>query len=472
MTLVLQILGAIFAIFIVILIHELGHFLAARAVGVKVLKFSIGFGRSIWSRTAKNGTEYTIGILPLGGFVKMLGEDNDISNPQDSSQSFSKKPVLKRMMISAAGPAANFILALFLFWIVFMGGVTHIKPVVGRVVADSIVGIAGLREGDEFISIDDEPSRNWQRVMMLLVAKAGERDVAIQVKQKNKEQPKVIHLNLSEWGLYKRKPDIIKSLGFSPFIPKIIAVVAHVRLNSPAAKSGLKSGDKIIKIGAQNITSWRQLVHEIERHPHKKVKLTLLRRNKRHVVSCLVGVRELEGKRVGYLGVEPKMPEWPQSMQFKHAYSALSAWQPAVMSLWRLVKFNVVVITKMFQGDVSLSTLGGPISIFQTAGQASAAGWSAFIGFIAFVSVALGFVNLLPIPVLDGGHLLFQLIELIFRRPIPIRFQLMLLKIGLTLLLMLMILVTFNDIARLMPDGALQALVLVKTKASHFLTNM
>ena len=472
MSIVIQVLAAIFAIFIVILIHELGHFIAARSMGVRVIRFSVGFGRSIWSYTSKSGTEYAINILPLGGYVKMLGEEDEIVEPDMKSQSYSKKVVWKRMIISAAGPIANFILALVLFWIVFMGGVTHVKPVVGHVVPDSIVGIAGLHGGDQFISIDGELSQDWQRVMMLLVAKAGQGNVVVKLKEKNKKQLKVINLNLSEWGLYKRKPNILKSLGFTPYMPKVEAVVERVRIGSPAAKSGIAHGDTIIKVGASSVTSWRQLVNIIKRHPHKKLKLTLLRHNKQLTIDCLIGARELEGERIGYLGVEPRMPEWPQSMQFQHNYSAFSAWMPATKALWRLMKFNVVVIGKMFEGDVSLSTLGGPISIFQTAGQASAAGWSAFIGFVAFVSVALGFVNLLPIPVLDGGHLLFQFIELVFRRPIPAHFQLFLLKLGLVFLLMLMLLVTFNDVARLIPDGVFQSFELLKSEAGRFLSKM
>lgn len=449
MSLMISILGAIAAIFIVVLIHELGHFLVARYFKVRVLSFSIGFGKAIWSWTSpKTNIEYRIGIFPVGGYVKMLGEQNTDSETDDPA-AYANKPVFQRMAIAAAGPMANFLLAIVAFMLVYMIGITYVKPKIGQVLPQSIAAKSGFQAGDEITKVGQQSVHGWQQVLTAMIAHIGDsKPLAVVVRRDGVSA--VRQLDLSDWRVEERSPDLFGTLGMVPYRPAIPPIIAKVMPDSPAAKAGLMAGDRVTQLDRHPVSHWREVAGALHKMPGKRVLITVDRAGKTRDFLLHVGKMRQGKTVVGHIGVEVLFPQLPASMLYTDQKNLFAAILPAIQRTWRLFVFNAVVLGKMLVGKISLNTLGGPISIFKIAGQASQAGWGIYCGFIAFVSVALGFLNLLPIPMLDGGHILFQLIEACRGKPLSARYQMLGIKLGLVLLLWLMVQATFNDVLRLL----------------------
>ena len=450
MSLIVAILASIFAFFCVVMIHEFGHFIIAKMAGVKILRFSIGFGKALLKRKANSGTEYVIAVLPLGGYVKMHGEMNGLEpSTSNDPDSYQNKPLLSRMAIVLAGPIANFLLAIFLFWVLSMIGITSVKPKLGDIVSGSIAAVAGLKKGDEIVAIDNNPTNNWQKVTIALVKRMGDQNsMTMTTLSPGQSKPTLRYLELSNWKVDKEDPDLLKSLGLSAYQIPIPAVVGKIIPGSPADKSGLKINDRILTLNNLPTADWQFLVKEIKEKPSQKVILKIQRNGQTQSISLQIGEKK-EKKPIGYIGVLPKPIALPPGTVEHEKYSWLTGWPYAIEQVGSIVTFNVIVIKKLIVGKLSSHVLGGPITIFQTAGQASLVGFTVYLGFIAYLSTALGFLNLLPIPGLDGGHFLFQVLEGLMRRPVPIRYQLISLQIGIFLLIMLMIFATLNDILRL-----------------------
>lgn len=454
MSLFIAIIGAIAAIFSIIILHELGHYCMARLCGIKIVRFSIGFGKALFKKVGKTGTEYIFAILPLGGYVKMLGEGEEVTRLEESNQAYNKKPLLIRMAVVAAGPLVNFLMAIVAFWGVYLMGVSHVKPVVGSVVPHSIAWQAGVKPGDELIKIDGQPVNEWQRVMMSLVSRMGDRTkMLFTVKPKNTNEFQQLTLDLSRWQINRRNPDFFGSLGFSPYQPKVAPIVANLILHSPAANAGFHPGDRIVAMNGKPVDDWIKLVQEIQKKPNQVATFTVKRDATIQTLSLKIGAKNENQQTVGYLGIISLSPQWPAELIRKDKYSLWTAWWPAIHQMSSLTVFNFVVMVKMITGKISVHSLGGPITVFQAAGQASMAGWQVYLGFIGFISLSIGFINLLPIPGLDGGHLLFQFIEGIFRKPVPERIQMIGLSIGMIFLIFLMVQATINDIFRLFWPG-------------------
>ncbi len=451
MHLALAIAGSIFAIFIIIVLHEFGHFIAARLCGVRVLRFAIGFGKPLWKYISiKSGTEYALGWLPLGGYVKMLGETEEALLPEEAAHAYNTKPLWQRMVIVLAGPLVNFILALLAFYAVYLMGVQHIKPVVGSVVKNSIVAQAGIKAGDEIIKVGHESTQNWQQVLLAVVKHTGDKgQLAVTILTNPQAQPVVRQLTLTNWHLSERSPEFLNSLGFVPYEPAIPAVITQVVAGSPAATAGLKAGDKVVALNGRPIKDWPQLATWVQAHPNQRARLTLLSGTQRFERTVAVGSVQQDGKQYGHIGVMVQPPPMPANMIRTEHFGVLSAWVPAYKQTWALIKLNFIVTAKMLTGKVSLKSLGGPVTIFRAAGQATQLGWQVYLGFIAFISLAIGYLNLLPIPGLDGGHFLFQVIEGIIRRPVPERVQSIGFSIGMVFLVFLMVQATINDLIRL-----------------------
>lgn len=450
MSLVISIVGAILAIFLIIVLHELGHFFVARLFGIKILRFSIGFGRALYTRVGRDGTEYVLALIPLGGYVKMQGEGVGTHLP-DNSRSFNAKPLWVRMAVVLAGPMTNFILAVVVFWAALLVGIGHVKPVIGEVIPGSFAAAAHLHAGDRIVRIDDESVRDWQQVMVALLSLMGDATPApLWVLPQNSVTLVKRSIDLSSWRIDKRDPLLFESLGMLPYVPPARPVLLSILPKSPAVHSGLLAGDVIKAFNNRPITDWSVVAKAIAASPHQWMKLTVQRGTQRQTVLVKLGAQVREKKTVGYLGVMVVPPQYPASMIDIDHHTVLSAWKPALTKAWLFLQYNAIVLVKMITAKLSIKTMGGPISILQAAGQSTQAGWGVYLSFIGFISLTVGFINLLPIPGLDGGHLLFQLVEAIIRRPVPDKIQQHGLTIGLLFVLLLIVHATINDLLRIL----------------------
>lgn len=450
LNLLISIIGLVITILIIVGFHEFGHFIVARMAGVKVLRFSIGFGKSLFSWHDKSGTEYVLAAIPLGGYVKMLDENEAAVAENEIHRAYNRQALYKKFLIVVAGPLANLILAFFLYWLLFVVGFTSMAPIIGKVTPHSIAANAGIKSQQEIVSIDQKPIISWMSASIRILFHSGDNDTLTIVTKNPTNQTTQTHLlNLTDWHLDNLKPDPIGSLGLVPYEPEIPAVIGELRANSPASQANLKIGDKIIAINNQPIHDWIDLSEAIEKHAGQKLLFTIQRNKHTEKLSVTIGSeKDLFAKAHGFLGISPQF-EWPKNLLRENKYSVLDALPHAWRNTYDFTYLNFMVIGKLFEGKVSLQSLGGPISIFQGAGSALHEGITPFIGFLAFISISIGIINIFPIPGLDGGHVLFQLIEFIIRRPIPERVQSLFYRFGLILLLLLICQAVFNDILRL-----------------------
>jgi regulator of sigma E protease len=446
---ILSILAAIFAVFIVILIHEGGHFLVARAVGIHVEKFSIGFGRALYKWHDKHGTEFVLALIPLGGYVKMQGDNSDTDSANKTApKSYASKSVFARMAVVLAGPAANFILAFLIYIAIYTAGVTHLRPVIGSVQTGSIAASSGFVSGQEVKSVDGYKTNSWQKVLMAMILNyGGSGSMAVTVRHNG--LTKDLSVPVADWRFDMLKPDPFKTLGFEPYAPPVPPIIDVVSAGSPAAIAGLQPGDRVVQVNTQPVSDWEQMSKIVNASPAKRITLEVLRDNKRLRKQIMLASVMEDGKAVGQLGVIASIPPLADSMKSITKEPIWLAWRPALQQSALLLHFNAMTLLKMLKGEISVKALGGPITIFRSAGLAATSGWIVFSSFVAFISLMIGFINILPIPALDGGHFFFQLIELIFRKPMPLAVQNYASITGLFLLLLLMLQATYNDIVRL-----------------------
>jgi len=444
-------LSFIIAIGLLVSFHEFGHFIVARQCGVKVLRFSIGFGKALWSKKGKSGTEYVIAAIPLGGYVKMLDEAEGEVAPEELAYAFNRKPIWARTLIVLAGPVFNLIFAVFAYWLMFVIGITHMVPILDSVPPQSIAGQAGLQQGDKIIAVGKHKTKSWHDVNLALFPHLGEKGVLkIRALRDRKKQPMIFTLDLKYWKLNIKKPNILKSLGLIPFLPRIPAIVAKVSPNGPAAKAGLQPGDRVIAVGGTTIHHWRNLAEALKPYGDKTVTITIIRQNQQRILTITPKqTQSVTGKRQVLIGIRSKPMKLPQELTLKSRYSIIGAWGPAFKKTGHMIALTGSMIYKMVTGQVSVRALSGPVGIAQGAGQSAQLGISYYLAFLGLISISLGIINLLPIPVLDGGHLLYYLIEVIRRKPLSLEAQAMGMQIGIVLLLGLMLMAILNDFIRL-----------------------
>ncbi len=449
----ISLLSFLVAIGILVAVHEFGHFWVARKLGVKVLRFSIGFGKPLWRwQKHPDDTEYVVGAIPLGGYVKMLDEREGEVAEEELPQAFNRQPVGSRIAIVAAGPAANFIFAVLAYWLVFVLGVEGLKPVVDEVSPDSPAAVAGLRHGDEIVAVDDETTPTMNSVVQALLYKAikGE-SVSLRVRDRQGIE-RHLTLALPAVGEEKGSLDLLEEVGITPLRPVVEPVIDEVLKGSAAERAGLRPGDRVVAIDGEPIVRWRQLVEYVQAHPGVAVILTVERapgkRLELKVVPEAVSTEQGEIGRIG-AGVKPP-PALPESYRAVLQYSPLKAVAEAVRKTWEMSAMTVRMLGKMLVGQASLENVSGPITIAQYAGYTAAVGLVQFIGFLAIVSISLGVINLFPVPLLDGGHLLYYFIELVKGSPLSDQAQMLGQRIGIALLVSLMALAFYNDIVRLL----------------------
>ncbi len=435
---------------ILVSVHEFGHFWVARRCGVRVLRFSVGFGRSLWSRVGRDGTEYVVAAIPLGGYVKMLDEREGAVAPEDLPFSFNRQPVLSRMAIVAAGPFANFILAVVVFYALFMVGVRGVAPVVGKVEPGSPAALAGLEAGEELVSVDGKPTPTRQAVSMQLLKRLGETgEIRLGLVVSGSEQTREVVLPINDWLKEQEEPDLLGGLGLAFELPVIEPRIAEVVAGSAAEAAGLLSGDRILSVDGSAVSTWEDWVRVVRASPGIALPLQVDRGGVAVTLSLVPSpIEQADGPPVGQAGVSAVIPEWPPEYLRFERYGPVGALRPALAQTWSLVVFTVDSTRKMIEGLISPKNLSGPITIAKVAAASARSGLESYIGFLALLSISLGVLNLFPIPVLDGGHLLFCLVELAKGSPVSERVQMLGYQVGLLMLVSVMALALFNDISR------------------------
>ncbi|WP_462401251.1 RIP metalloprotease RseP [Pseudomonas sp. Marseille-QA0332] len=450
MTALYMIIGTLLALGVLVTFHEFGHFWVARRCGVKVLRFSVGFGTPLLRWHDRHGTEFVIAAIPLGGYVKMLDEREGTVPAALADQSFNRKSVGQRIAIVAAGPVANFLLAILFFWLLAMLGTQQIRPVIGAVEPGSLAAQAGLAAGQEIVSIDGKPTSGWSAVNLQLVRRLGESGtLRLGVLDDGADSVRQHEVRLDDWLRNVDEPDPIQSLGLQPWRPAIAPVLAELDPKGPAAAAGLKTGDRLLALDGAALSDWQQVVDEVRARADRKVQLRIERDGASMEIPVTLGHRG-EGKAAGgYLGAGVKSGEWPASMLREVSYGPLEAVGEGLSRTWNMSVLTLESLKKMLFGELSVKNLSGPITIAKVAGASAQSGVGDFLNFLAYLSISLGVLNLLPIPVLDGGHLLFYLIEWARGRPLSDRVQGWGVQIGISLVVGVMLLALINDLGRL-----------------------
>ncbi|AZF09594.1 Intramembrane protease RasP/YluC, implicated in cell division based on FtsL cleavage [Pseudomonas sp. R2-37-08W] len=445
-----MIVGTLVALGVLVTFHEFGHFWVARRCGVKVLRFSVGFGMPLVRWHDRQGTEFVIAAIPLGGYVKMLDEREGEVPADQLDQSFNRKTVRQRIAIVAAGPIANFLLAMVFFWVLAMLGSQQVRPVIGAVETGSMAAKAGLVAGQEIVSIDGEPTTGWGAVNLQLVRRLGESgtvNVVVREPDSSAESPR--ELALDHWLQGADEPDPIKSLGIRPWRPALPPVLAELDPKGPAQAAGLKTGDRLLALDGQALGDWQQVVDLVRVRPDTKIVLKVEREGAQIDVPVTLSVRGEAKAAGGYLGAGVKGVEWPPSMVREISFGPLAAIGEGAKRTWTMSVLTLESLKKMLFGELSVKNLSGPITIAKVAGASAQSGVADFLNFLAYLSISLGVLNLLPIPVLDGGHLLFYLVEWVRGRPLSDRVQGWGIQIGISLVVGVMLLALVNDLGRL-----------------------
>lgn len=445
-----MIVGTLIALGVLVTFHEFGHFWVARRCGVKVLRFSVGFGTPLFRWRDRQGTEYAVAAIPLGGYVKMLDEREGEVPADQLDQAFNRKSVYQRIAIVIAGPVANFLLAIVFFWALAMLGSQQVKPVIGVVEPGSIAAQAGLLPGQEIVSIDGEATPGWGAVNLRLVRRLGETGtVDVRVQDPGTSTPGLHQLKLNGWLKGTDEPDPIRSLGLQPWRPAVAPRLAELDPAGPAQAAGLRTGDLLLAIDGAAVSDWQQVVEQVRRMPGARVTLGVERDGARIEVPVSLASKGDGKTAAGYLGAGVKGVEWPPEMLREIRYGPLEAVAEGGRRTWTMSILTLDSLKKMLLGELSVKNLSGPITIAKVAGASAQSGVGDFLNFLAYLSISLGVLNLLPIPVLDGGHLLFYLIEWARGRPLSEKVQGWGMQIGISLVVGVMLLALVNDLGRL-----------------------
>jgi len=444
-------LAFIVAIVVLVVFHELGHYAVARWCGVKVLRFSVGFGRVLYSKRFGNSeTEWALSAIPLGGYVKMLDEREGEVAPADLPRAFNRQPVLRRMAIVVAGPIANLLLAVLLYWALFIYGVPGVKPVVGEIRPGTPAAAAQLQEQDTILSIDGVAVASWQDARWRLL------DLVLQGRQTQLEISSAVGrkalrtLHLTNLTAADLDGDFMAKLGLYPYQPPVYPVIGKLVADGAGQRGGLREGDRILRVEGEPMSYWRDWVEVIRAHPREVLRVEIERDGALLQVAITPDSVEESGAQIGRIGAAPQIDRAVfDAMLIEVSYPPLRAMAAAMDKTWETSVISLKMMAKMVAGEVSLKNLSGPITIADYAGQSAQMGLGAYIGFLALISISLGILNLLPIPLLDGGHLLYYAVELFKGSPLSDAVWETGQRVGIALLLTLMGFALYNDISRL-----------------------
>jgi regulator of sigma E protease len=436
---------------LLITVHEYGHYLVARLCGVKVLQFSIGFGRALFKRRiGRDGTEFILAAFPLGGYVRMLDEREAPVPEIDLPRAFNRQSVWKRMAIVAAGPLANLLLAIGLYWVLFMSGVVGLKPVLGDAPKSSAAASAGMKSGELVNKVAGIPVASWQDVRWILLQQSLKASRVEMETSSDGRETRLHQLDLSGLAHDDVKHDVLDQLGLVAYLPPMPARVGEVLDGGAAARDGLKVGDEIISVNGIAIAQWEDFVSMVRQNPEKPLALRIHRAGREESLRLVPDAAQEDGKRIGRVGAAYRMEQKQiDQLLVQVQYPPLPALWHAAEKTWDTSIFSLKMLGSMLTGAVSWKGVSGPVTIASYAGQSAHVGWKAFLTFLALVSISLGVLNLLPVPVLDGGHLMYYVVEIFKGSPLSEHVMEIGQKVGFALLGLLLVCALYNDINRL-----------------------
>jgi regulator of sigma E protease len=441
----------IVALGVLIVVHEYGHYLVARLCGVKVLRFSVGLGRALASwRTGRDRTEWVIAAIPFGGYVKMLDEREAPVAPHETARAFNRQSVLKRILIVVAGPAFNFVFAIAVYAGLFMGGMPEARPVLAEPPAQSAAAAAGVRAGHLVRAIEGEPVGTWQALRWRVLQGALQRERLRLEVIDERERIAQLTLDLSAYPAHEVEGDVLERIGLRLHRPPLAPVLGELLPDSAAERAGLLPGDRVTHIGGRPIDTWTDLVREIRSRPDQAVRVRVQRGDLQMELEVTPRAETVNGTRIGRLGAALFVPESYRERIFVTVrHGALESLQLAALKTWDISVFSLRMLGKMLLGEVSWKNLSGPVTIADFAGQSAQLGWIPYLTFLALISISLGVLNLLPIPPLDGGHLMFYAVEALKGSPASERTVEFGQRVGIALLIVLMAFAFYNDLTRL-----------------------
>jgi regulator of sigma E protease len=453
MTILTYVLAFLVAIGVLVAVHEYGHFWMARRMGIRVLRYSIGFGKVLWSRRGRDQVEYAVSAIPLGGYVKLLDEREGPVAPEFVHQAYNRKPVWRRILVLLAGPFANFVFAAAAYWILFVVGIPALKPVIGDVKADSVAARAGLQSGDAIVGVGGQPvSTREGAVLAVLDRLMDGTPIELQVRgDEGAGSSRSISLDVAGDRRALTEPGaLLPGLGFDFWYPTVPTEIGTIVPDSPASRADLRVGDRIVAVDGERVDDFTQLVQKVQPSPGKTLTFTIARAGDEFDVPIEVEAQRDGERLVGRIGIQP-VPALtvPEDMRAIERYGVLAATGRAVEKTWNMSVLTVRMIWNVATGDVSVKNLSGPINIAEYAGFSARQGILSFLSFLAIVSVSLFVLNLLPIPILDGGQVVYQVAELVKGSPLSERAQAVGQQIGILLLLVLMSFAFYNDLSRL-----------------------
>jgi regulator of sigma E protease len=446
MSFVQTLVAFVVALGVLIVVHEYGHYLVARLCGVKVLRFSVGFGRPLFlKRVGEDRTEWVLAAIPFGGYVKMLDEREAPVAPQEVGRAFNRQSVWRRILIVVAGPLFNFIFAVLVYACLFMYGLPEARPIIAAPPAGSAAAAAGLKAGDTVRAVNGEPIATWQDLRWRVLQHALQREPAELETIDERGHLATETLDLGAFSPDDVEADVLERAGLRLYRPRLAAVIGQVVPGSPAEHAGLQPGERVLRADDAPIDDWESFVNTVRAKPGVPIALTVERSGTTRVVQV---TPDAKTRLIGAAPYQP--PGYAQKVLVRVQYGPLESLDRALNKTWDISAFSLKMLGRMLLGEVSWRHLSGPVTIADFAGQSAQMGWISYLTFLALISISLGVLNLLPIPLLDGGHLMYYAIEIIKGKPVSERFMELGQRVGLALLLVMMAFAFYNDLNRLL----------------------